>query len=268
VEDEASRLSLSLCVSAIAWAIPASAQQPDQRVADLVTAGKIRMGVFPSFQYSKGPNGEARGLAIGITRALASRLRIGEVITVEYPTPPQVVECVKSGGCDLGFMSIDPARATEVDFTPAFVRADFTYLLPAGSTIRNAAEVDRPGVRIAVVRGHASTAALLRIIKQATPVYSEAFGGAVDLVRNKEADAFASIREILLQYAPQLPNSQVLPDSYQSNFAGVAVPKGNSGRLAYISDLLDIMKRDGSLQRIIDGAELRGIEVVASKNTN
>jgi hypothetical protein len=132
VEDEASRLSLSLCVSAIAWAIPASAQQPDQRVADLVTAGKIRMGVFPSFQYSKGPNGEARGLAIGITRALASRLRIGEVITVEYPTPPQVVECVKSGGCDLGFMSIDPARATEVDFTPAFVRADFTYLLPAG----------------------------------------------------------------------------------------------------------------------------------------
>src|SRR3954466_14570346 len=100
----------ALCAVFLAGVLPAQAQ-PDQRVADLVTAGKIRMGVFPSFQYSKGPNGEARGLAIGITRALASRLRIGEVITVEYPTPPQVVECVKSGGCDLGFMSIDPARA-------------------------------------------------------------------------------------------------------------------------------------------------------------
>jgi hypothetical protein len=158
-----------LCGVCLAWVVPAQAQQPDQRVADLVTAGKIRMGVFPSFQYSKGPNGEAGGLAIGITRALASRLGIGEVITVEYPTPPQVVECVKSGGCHVGFMLIDPARATEVDFTPPFVRSDFTYLLPPGSAMRNAADVDRAGVRIAAVRGHASTAALLRIITPCTP---------------------------------------------------------------------------------------------------
>jgi hypothetical protein len=78
----------------------------------------------------------------------------------------------------------------------------------------------------------------------------------------KEADAFASIREMLLQYGPQLPNSQVLPDSYQSNFAGIAVPKGNMPRLSYISDMLDGMKRDGSLQRIIHDTGLRGIEVV------
>jgi hypothetical protein len=71
-----------------------------------------------------------------------------------------------------------------------------------------------------------------------------------------------------LQYSARLPGSRVLEDSYQSNFAGVAVPKGNAGRLAYISDLLDGMKRDGSLQRIIKGAELRGVEVVASKNSN
>jgi polar amino acid transport system substrate-binding protein len=264
------RLALLVCCVTIGWPLSASAQQPvqptDQRVADMVTAGKIRMGVFPSFQYSKDKtSGEPRGLAIGVTRALASRLGVGEVTTVEYPTPPQVVECVKSGGCDVGFMLIDPARATEVDFTPAFVRSDFTYLLPDGSAIRNAADVDRPGIKIATVRGHASTAALLRLVKQATPVYAETFEGALDLVRNKEADAFASIREILLQYAPQLPNSQVLPDSYQSNLAGVAVPKGNAGRLAYVTGLLADMKRDGSLQKIIDGAELRGIEIVDSK---
>jgi polar amino acid transport system substrate-binding protein len=248
--------------------VPAQAQQPDQRVADLATSGKIRMGVFPSFQYSKGSKGEASGLAIGITRALASRLGIGEVITVEYPTPPQVVECIKSGGCDLGFMLIDPARATEVDFTPAFVRSDFTYLLPAGSAIRNAADVDRTGVRIAAVRGHASTAALLRIIKQAQPVYADEYEPTFELLRTGNAEAFASIREMLLQYSARLPGSRVLEDSYQSNFAGVAVPKGNAGRLAYISDLLDGMKRDGSLQRIINGAELRGVEVVASKSNN
>jgi polar amino acid transport system substrate-binding protein len=258
-----------LCGAPIAWALPAHAQQPaqaDQRVADLVRAGKVRIGVFPSFQYSKDSvTGEPRGLAIGIARALAARLGLSDVMTVEYPTPPNVIECVKTGGCDVGFMLIDPTRATEVDFTPPFVRSDFTYLLPAGSSIRSAADVDRPGIRIAAVRGHASTAALVRIIKQANPVYTETYDSAVDLLRTGSADAFASIREMVLQYSTQLSGSRVLDDSYQSNLAGIAVPKGHAGRLAYVSEFLDDMKRSGSLQRTIDGAGLRGIEVVAPK---
>ena len=73
---------------------------------------------------------------------------------------------------------------------------------------------------------------------------------------------------MLLQYSARLPGSRVLEDNYRSNLAGVAVPKSNAGRLSYISDFLDGMKRDGALQRIIDGAELRGIEVVAPKVAN
>jgi|EndMetStandDraft_8_1072994.scaffolds.fasta_scaffold15798_4 polar amino acid transport system substrate-binding protein len=255
----------------IAWAVPAHAQhsQPDPRVADLVTVGKLRVGVFPSFQYSKdSATGQPRGLAIGIARALATRLGLGEVITVEHPTPPQVVQCVKTGACDVGFMLIDPARTIEVGFTPPFVRSDFTYLLPAGSSIRRAADVDRPGVRIAAVRGHASTAALVRIITQAQPVYADEYDPTFELLRTGNADAFASIREMLLQYSGQLPGSRVLEDSYQSNFAGIAVPKGNVGRLAYISEFLDDMKRSGSLQRAIDGAGLRGVEVVVPRVSN
>jgi hypothetical protein len=35
-------------------------------------------------------------------------------------------------------------------------------------------------------------------------------------------------------------------DSYQSGFAGVAVAKSNAGRLAFVSEFLDDMKRSGS----------------------
>jgi polar amino acid transport system substrate-binding protein len=227
--------------------VPANAQNPaqvDLRVADLVRAGKIRIGVFPSFQFSKdSATGEPRALAIGIARALAARLGLSGVITLEHPTPPNVVECVKTGGCDMGFMLIDPARATDVDFTPPFVRSDFTSLLPAGSPLRSAMDADRPVLRIAVVRGHASTAALARLIKQASLVYADTYDFAVDLLRAGNADAFASIRELLLQYSARLSGSRVLEDSYQSNFAGIAVPKGHAGRLAFISAFLDEMKR-------------------------
>jgi polar amino acid transport system substrate-binding protein len=159
-------------------------------------------------------------------------------------------------------MLIDPARATEIDFTPPFVRSDFTYLLPATSPIRSAAEVDRPGIRVAAVRGHASTLAWERLAKLASPVYADSYESAVELVRNGNADAFASIREMLLEHSPQLPGSRVLSDSYQSNLAGVAVTKGNPGRLAFASATLDAMKRSGALQQIIREAGLRGVEVV------
>jgi polar amino acid transport system substrate-binding protein len=155
-----------------------------------------------------------------------------------------------------------------VDFTPPFVRSDFTYLLPANSPLHSAIDVDRSGIRIAAVRGHASTAALVRIIKQASPVYAESYESAVDLLRTGSADAFASIREMVLQYSTHLPGSRVLDDSYQSNFAGIAVPKGNVGRLAYIGEFLNDMKRSGLLQRVIDNAGLRGIEVIPPKNSN
>lgn len=246
--------------------MPTQAQQlaqSDHRVSDLVTRGQFRIGVFPSFQYSKDSvTGEPRGLALGIAHALAKRLGLHDVITIAYPTPTEVMECVKTGRCDIGFMLIDPSRSNEVDFTPAFVRSDFTYMLPAGSTVRSAAEIDRTGFRIATVRGHASTAALVRIIKQAHPVYVDTYEAAVELLRAGNADAFASIRENLLQFSIQLSGSRVLNDSYQSNLAGIALQKGNAGRLAYISEFLDDMKRTGSLQQLINDAGLRGIDIV------
>jgi ABC-type amino acid transport substrate-binding protein len=129
-----------------------SVQQGDQRVRDIVGAGKVRIGVFPSTQYSKDTKtGEQRGLALAITRALTSRLGVTEVATVEHPNPVAVVACVKAGECDLGFVSIEPARLAEVDFTPPYIRRDFTYLVPANSSVRGVDDADRPGIRIATV---------------------------------------------------------------------------------------------------------------------
>jgi polar amino acid transport system substrate-binding protein len=178
----------------------AQGSQGDPRVDDIIRSGKLRIGVFPSFQYSKD---RPQSLALNIAKAVAKPLGIGDVVPVEFPTPPQVIACVKAGDCDVGFMLIDPARAVEVDFTPAFVRSDFTYLVPSGSTLHTAADVDRPGIRIAAVRGHAST--MMRLVKQAHPVYADTYDPALELLRSGNADAFASIREILIQYSSQLP---------------------------------------------------------------
>src|SRR4051794_11416628 len=74
----------------------ANAQQVhDQRVADLVRAGKVRGALFLP-QYTKDPSGELRGAAGGIVmialaRALATRLAV-ELVLIAHPTPGKATE--------------------------------------------------------------------------------------------------------------------------------------------------------------------------------
>jgi polar amino acid transport system substrate-binding protein len=256
-------LSLFACL-ALAFTNP-DPTAAESRMTDIVQVGKLRIGVFPSFQFSRDGAGKPRGLALDIATALSKRLGIAEVIVIEHPTPPQVIACVRAGACDIAFMLIDPARAAEVNFTPAFVRSDFTYLVPAGSPLRSAVDVDRPGVRVAAVRGHASTIALIRLLKEAQPVYADTYDPTFELLRSGNADAFASIREMLIQYSAQLPGSRVLDDGYQTNLAGVAVAKEKAERLGYVSEFLEELKRSGALKKMVDDNGLRGVEVAIDR---
>ncbi len=236
-------------------------QTPDPRVADLVRAGKIRVGLFPP-QYTKDPaTGELKGVWADIARAFAARLGV-ELVLVEHPTPSKMVDGLKAGVCDMGFLGFDPSRAASVEgFSPPFIEVDYTYLVPADSSIRSAADADRSEVRIAVVRDHASTLTLSRIRKQANLVNVDTPDSAFDLLRAGRVDAWASIRPALLDYSARFPGSHVLQDRYGANLPAVVVAKGQAARLAHISEFIEEAKASGMVQRAIEQAGLRGIQV-------
>ena len=228
----------------------------DPRVADLVQAGKVRLALFLP-QYENDPaTGEIRGVGTGfvaaeLARALAARIGVALQI-LGYPTPLKALEGLKACECDLAFMGIEPSRVAELDFTPAVVQFDYTYLVPAGSAVAGIEDADRPGIRIAVVRGHASTMTLTRIVKHAeligTALPDEAFG----LLRSGKVHLFAAPREVLIDYAATLPGSRVLADAYGVNNIGVAVTKGAPGRLAYFSEFFDEAKASGLVRGAIE----------------
>ena len=131
------------------------------------------------------------------------------------------------------------------------------------SVIRGVADADRPGVRIAVVRHHASTLALNRIVKQAEQVVTETPDAAFDLLRSGSVSAWASVRPALLDYSERLPGSRVLEESYGANFPALVVPKGHDTRLAYMSEFVEQAKASGVVQRAIDRAGQPGYRVAA-----
>jgi polar amino acid transport system substrate-binding protein len=243
----------------------AEAQQSDPRVADLVQAGKIRVALFLPQYVKDSATGEIRGLGTGfismkVWGELATRLGI-KMQVVENPTPPKAVECIQAGACDVLFTGIEASRVKEVDFTPPVMQFDYAFLVPAGSSIRTVADADQPGIRIAIVRSHASALALSRLVKHAELVGAELPDSSFALLRDGKADVLAFPREVLIDYSTKLPGSRVLDEPYGINLVGVAIAKGQPERLAYLSEFLEEAKASGLIQRLIEQGGLRGFQV-------
>ena len=84
--EKLSLFVLFVVILVMASAAIAEAQQPpDPRVADLVRAGRVRVGLalLPTFATKDPVTGELRGVAIDLARALAARLGV-ELLPVEY----------------------------------------------------------------------------------------------------------------------------------------------------------------------------------------
>jgi polar amino acid transport system substrate-binding protein len=233
---------------------------PDPRIADLVQASRVRVALYVP-NYIKDPaTGVLRGWAPDVVRALGDRFGI-EGEPVEHPHPPAAMASLKAGTCDAAIIGIVPSRAVEIDYTPPLVEADYTIMAPAGSPYVSVADADRPCVRVTAVRNHASTIALSQIMKNVTFVYADMPTPTFGILRNGSADLFASLRQVLLHYMPQLPGSRLFEGRYGFNSIGMAVPKGKSDRLAALREFVEAAKASGLVQQAIDRSGWHGIRV-------
>ena len=260
-------LNIVVIIFALGTATAVAQQKPDPRVADLVHAGKIRVGLFPPQYIKDSKTVELRSVWVEVARALAGRIGV-ELITLERPTPPAAVECLNGDECDVIFLPLDARAANVGNFSFPFIQLEYTLLVPIESPIRAVPDADRPGVHIAAVRDHSSTMTLSRILKQAELVYADTPDPAFDLLRSGRADVMASTRNALLEFSNKLPGSRVLEDYYGANLNRVVVPKGRAEWLAYVNEFVEETKASGLIQKAIDSVGPRGITVAPPGNSN
>ncbi len=235
----------------------------DPRVADLVQAGKVRVGLGLGNRASamRDPvTGEMRGMAADLARALAARIGVA-LDVVEYPRPGAVFDGAQTDAWDVTFLVMDPERAAAADVSPAYMQSEFTYLVPGGSTISDISDADRPGIRIGVPRGDAVDLSLSRILKQATLMRAENQTAGIDLLRTGQVNAYAAPRPALLALSAQVPGSHVLAGAFATVSWAAFVPKGHGERLAYVTAFVEEAKADGTVAQFIAREGLRGTEV-------
>jgi polar amino acid transport system substrate-binding protein len=255
---------------AVATAEPQPAADPrvaELARADLARAGKVRVGLFLP-QFIKDPaTGQLRSVWVETARAFAAHLGV-QLDVVEHATPPEAIACLKAGACDVMFLPLDARAAAVGDFSNPIFQFDYTLLVPAGSSIVRIGDADRPGVRIAAVRNHASTIELSSQLKQAELVYAETPDSTFDLLRTGQVHVMASTRLALLDFSDRLPGARVLEDRYGANINRMVVPKGKADWLAYVSEFVENAKASGLVQKAIERGGTRGVTPAPAGNAN
>jgi len=262
----------AVCVAIILLAAcapaPAPPDPPPAR-AELAPTGTLRAGInFGNVLLTSknATTGEAGGVAVDMARELARRLDV-PIQIVPFDSAGALADAATSGAWDVGFLGVEPARASVISFTAAYVEIESTYLVPATSTAKAAADVDRAGARIAVAAKSAYDLYLTRSLQRATLERADGVDNAFKRLVDEKMDALAGLRPVLLTYVDKLPGSRVLDDAFTTVQQGVGTPTGRDAGAAYLREFVEDVKAKGLVAQFIEKNNVRGLAVAPAAGT-
>jgi len=224
-----------------------------------VLRAAINMGNF-LLVTGRSPSGDPEGVAPDMARALAERLGV-PVRYAPFPMPGALADAVDGDVWDVGLIGAEPQRAEKIAFTPAYVEIEATYLAPPGSKLEKLADVDRPGVRIAVTARAAYDLWLERNIKHATLVRSESLDAACEQFVREKLDVLAGLRPRLIKDAAAMPGSRILEGQFMAVQQAIGTARRNEAGAAFLRQFVEEAKASGLVARLIERHGVQGLSV-------
>jgi len=234
-----------------------------QVIAELAPTGALRAGInLSNFLLVTGKDdaGSLVGVAPDMAREIARRLGV-PVKYVTYKTPGALADAADADAWDIGLIGAEPQRAEKIAFSPAYVEIEATYLVPAGSPLETIADVDKPGVRIAVTGRAAYGLWLDRNIKNAELVRAETLTGAFEQFVRDRLDALAGLRPGLLADVEKLPGARILDGSFMAVQQAVGTARKNTAAAAFLREFVEQAKASGLVGGLIERHKVRGLSV-------
>ena len=237
--------------------VPAAAR------AELAPTGTLRVGlnhgnfllVTPG---SAGP--DPRGPAPDLARELGRRLGV-PVAFVGFDTAGKLADAVRAGAWDVAFLGAEPQRASEIAFTAAYLEIPATYLVPAGSPIRAIADVDRPGVRVAVADKSAYELFLSRSLKHATLVHAQGIDASLQVFLAEKLEALAGLKPRLITDVAKVPGMRLLDGQFTAVQQAIGTPRSREAAARYLREFVEDVKASGLVAEAISRNRVEGVSV-------
>lgn len=228
---------------------PGGPSAPPEVIHELAPSGTLRAAINLGnsvMAQKDASTGELKGVSVELAAELGERLGV-PVAYVPFEAAGKVFEALGEDQWDVAFLAVEPARATQIDFTAPYVLIEATYMVRNDSPLRRVSEVDRAGIRIAVGRGSAYDLYLTRTLRNATIVRAATGGGRamIDLFLADKLEVVAGVRQQLAAYANTDPGLRIMTDKFMDVPQAVGIPKGRLLAPAFLHSFVEEMKASG-----------------------
>ena len=236
--------------------------------SEMAPTGVLRAGINvgnPVIAQRDAQGGDPRGVGPALAALLAKQLEL-PVRYVVYETAGKLADGAKDKAWDVAFLAIDPARAVDIEFTAAYVHIEGAYMVPRGSSLRDVAEFDREGVKIAVGLKTAYDLYLTRELKHAQLVRAESSPAAIERFLEGRIDAMAGVRQPLETAAAKRPGLRIIEGSFMVIRQASGVPRGRPAAARYLADFIEEAKALGFVARALRESGVADVTVAPPRS--
>jgi polar amino acid transport system substrate-binding protein len=232
---------------------------------ELAPTGTLRVGINLSnflLVTGKTASGDPVGVAPDMGAEIAARLGV-PVRYVPFATPGELADKADTNTWDIGLIGAEPQRATKIAFSPAYCEIEATYLVPLGSPIKSLADVDKPGVKIAVTARTAYGLWLERNIKHATRIETTSLDNACEKFLADKLDALAGLKPKLLSDLAKVPGGKILDGNFTTVQQAIGTARANTVGATFLHAFTEDAKASGLVARLIAKHKVVGLSVAA-----
>ena len=232
------REAVTVAIAAVAefWQHGKARAQPTSAVATLCPTGKLRVALIASnpVLVNRRPDGGLGGVSVAVGRALAANLGV-PIELKSYDNPARYSESLAADDWDVGLAARDPSRAEHLVFSAAFMEVDNGYVARPGAArlIKNAEILPIPG----------------------------GFEPAREALAAGKADVYGENLHLAHRIADALPGARVLPGRFNVVQMTIGVRKRSASALPTVDEFVSRIRSDGTVQKAIAEAGLRGLRV-------
>lgn len=263
--------AIFLWLLVIIWWTPALATenniQPADRLGRVLQSQTLRVCIWPDYYgitYRNPKTQQLSGIDIELAQQLAKDLGSGVRVTFVDSSFAKLIDDITNDHCDIAMFAIgiSPGRAEKIRFTKPHLRSDiYAITTRSNRRIREWADIDQPGVVVAVAKGTYHEPVMRERLKNARLVVLNTPFGREQEVESGRADVFMTDYPYSQRMLANTDWARLVtpPTTYHITSYAYAMQLGDDLWHNRIERFVHDIKNDGRLQKAAQHNKLEPI---------
>ena len=205
---------------------------------------------YPPFEMTD-PSGKPSGVSVDLATDLANSL--GRPLVIQNTAFDGLIPALKTGKVDLviSSMTATAEREKSIDFSEPYISTGLCLLIKKNSTAQNIADLDKPGIKVAVKKGTTGHLFATTRLKNAQILLLDKESAAVLEVVQGKADAFIYDQMSVYQnWKRNAATTRAVLEPFQKEFWAVGVRKGNDELRMKVNAFIKDYRKNGGFEQL------------------